>query len=170
MCSYNAPEVELQEIFKIEPENLHKCDIWAYGLSIWELFADGARYFHSSWSNDPRYTSQAFDPPTDSRVGLAAASPHIGTASIHTEDSYVMVSPNDSRNIPFSDRIAESALGTFSHKHLQPLSRKFVDTLWFPGLTIEKGYLRKLLHNTLQFDPSLRPSQIKLVPTMMDWE
>jgi hypothetical protein len=81
-----------------------------------------------------------------------------------------MVSPNDSRKIPFSDRAPESALGSFSHRHLQALSRKFVNTISFPGLTIEKGYLRKLLHNTLQFDPSLRPSQITLVPTMMDWE
>jgi hypothetical protein len=81
-----------------------------------------------------------------------------------------MVPSKDSRHIPFSDQVTESALGTFCHRHLQPLSREFVDTLRFPGLTIEKGYLRKLLHNTLQFDPSLRPSQITLVPTMMDWE
>jgi len=50
------------------------------------------------------------------------------------------------------------------------LSLEFVNTLQFPGLTIEKGYLRKLLSNTLQTDPSLRPSQIILLPTMVDWE
>jgi hypothetical protein len=134
------------------------------------VFADGARYFNSSWAYDPRYTYQAFDPSAYSEIDLAPVSPDLATASLHAEISYVMVSSNDSRNIPVHDRGAESPLGTFSHKYLQSLSRIFVDTLSFPGLTIEKGYLRKLLHNTLQFDPSLRPSQITLVPTMMNWE
>jgi hypothetical protein len=74
------------------------------------------------------------------------------------------------RKGPAQDPKGGSALGSFSYKHLQPLSRKFVNTLQFPGMTIEKGYLRKLFQNTLQIDPLLRPSQITLVPTMVDWE
>jgi hypothetical protein len=86
-----------------------------------------------------------------------------------SESSYV-VSPNSGLNIPASDPGKQYGLGTFDPKHLQKLSREFVSTLRFPGLTIEKGYLMKLLSNTLQPDPSLRPSQIILLPTMVDWE
>lgn len=87
-----------------------------------------------------------------------------------SETSYVIVSHVDGHNTPAPDPGGKYGLGTFDPKHLQKLSREFVGSLRFPGLTIEKGYLVKLLSNTLQPDPSLRPSQIILVPTMVDWE
>jgi hypothetical protein len=87
-----------------------------------------------------------------------------------SETSYVIVSPNNGLNTPTSDPGKQYGLGTFDPKHLQKLSREFVSTLRFPRLTIEKGYLIKLLSNTLQPDPSMRPSQIILLPTMVDWE
>jgi hypothetical protein len=85
-------------------------------------------------------------------------------------DSYVMISRNNDLNTPASEPADLHGLGTFDPKHLQKLSRDFVNTLQFPGLTIEKGYLRKLLSNIFQLDPSLRPSRIILLPSMVDWE
>jgi hypothetical protein len=81
-----------------------------------------------------------------------------------------MVTRNNALNTPASDPGNRHGLGTFDPKHLQKLSLDFVNALRFPGLTIEKGYLRKLLSNTLQPDPCLRPSQIILLPAMVDWE
>lgn len=49
---YNAPEVPRQETTQISPENLHKCDIWAFGLLVWEILKDGGRYFDSRWMAD----------------------------------------------------------------------------------------------------------------------
>jgi hypothetical protein len=89
---------------------------------------------------------------------------------LRSETSYVIVAPNYGLDTPVSDPGKQYGLGTFDPKHLQRLSREFTSSLRFPGLTIEKGYLIKLLSNTLQIDPSLRPSQIILLPTMVDWE
>ena len=46
---YNAPEVNSQEITQISPENLHKCDIWAFGLLVWEILKNGGHYFDQRW-------------------------------------------------------------------------------------------------------------------------
>jgi hypothetical protein len=87
-----------------------------------------------------------------------------------SEASYVMISRNNGFNTPASQPGSQHGLGPFDPKHLQKLSRDFVNALQFSGLPIEKGYLRKLLSNTLQLVPSLRPSQIILLPSMVDWE
>jgi hypothetical protein len=168
---YNAPEVEFQDTNKIEREALHKCDIWAYGLCVWELFADGARYFDSSWANHPAYASQvSLDPPKyDSSQPNSPASASSSTEYIQSDASYDL-SSRDELCTPASDPGKHSGLGTFDSKHLRRLSPKFAQTLRFPGFTIEKGYLIKLFENTLQVDASLRPSQITLLPTMTDWE
>ncbi|KAF4634220.1 hypothetical protein G7Y89_g3891 [Cudoniella acicularis] len=160
---YNAPEVELQDTCKIDRDALHKCDIWAYGLAIWEIFADGARYFDSSWATNPAYTSEAsLGPPGYSEAPRATVTP--------SDTSYVMISAHSELKNPAPDPRKQTGLGSFDLKHLRRLSRRFVGTLRFPGLTIEKGYLLKLLDNTLQVDPNLRPSQITLLPTMVDWD
>jgi len=56
---YNAPEVQLQEVSGMEPTLLYKCDIWAYGLLVWEIFADGKKYFNRDWERDEMLNSQA---------------------------------------------------------------------------------------------------------------
>lgn len=45
--SYNAPEVKTQDLFPIERKDLSKCDIWAFGLMVWEACLGGQEY--TSW-------------------------------------------------------------------------------------------------------------------------
>ncbi|KAF4920067.1 Ankyrin repeat domain-containing protein 2 [Colletotrichum viniferum] len=41
---YNAPEVKTQDLFPIERRDLLKCDIWAFGLMVWEACLGGQEY------------------------------------------------------------------------------------------------------------------------------
>ncbi|KAF3807344.1 Serine/threonine-protein kinase ppk21 [Colletotrichum gloeosporioides] len=41
---YNAPEVKTQDLFPIERKDLLKCDIWAFGLMVWEACLGGQEY------------------------------------------------------------------------------------------------------------------------------
>jgi hypothetical protein len=49
---YNAPEVTCQTSREISSEDLPKCDIWAYGLLVWEILKDGTCYFDKSWTTE----------------------------------------------------------------------------------------------------------------------
>ncbi|KAI1085262.1 hypothetical protein F5B20DRAFT_137203 [Whalleya microplaca] len=41
---YNAPEVQNQLSCPIDRTALHKCDVWAFGLLVWETILDGEEY------------------------------------------------------------------------------------------------------------------------------
>jgi len=45
MDRYNPPEVANQANKLISLDNLYRCDIWAYGLLVWENLKDGGCYF-----------------------------------------------------------------------------------------------------------------------------
>ncbi|KAK4210480.1 hypothetical protein QBC37DRAFT_376971 [Rhypophila decipiens] len=42
---YNAPEVHEQDQYPIASDEMHKCDVWSFGLLVWETFLDGKEYF-----------------------------------------------------------------------------------------------------------------------------
>ncbi|KAJ5946758.1 hypothetical protein N7454_003597 [Penicillium verhagenii] len=70
---YNAPEVAFQEDRPIPIEQLHKCDIWAFGLCVWEILADGNSYFQSEWRNDISFEK----PPSYNLASISTSSkPH----------------------------------------------------------------------------------------------
>jgi hypothetical protein len=46
LARYNAPEVTAGVL---SSQDLPKCDIWAYGLLVWEILKDGDCYFDKSW-------------------------------------------------------------------------------------------------------------------------
>ncbi|KAH6613693.1 kinase-like domain-containing protein [Chaetomium sp. MPI-SDFR-AT-0129] len=54
---YNAPEVEDQINYPIDWEDLPKCDIWAFGLLIWESCIGGQEYL--SYLKEKKLTEDA---------------------------------------------------------------------------------------------------------------
>ena len=46
---YNPPEVIYQTDKPISLDDLPMCDIWAYGLMVWEILKDGDCYFDRGW-------------------------------------------------------------------------------------------------------------------------
>lgn len=133
----------------IEWENLHKCDIWAYGLLVWEILADGEIYFKRKWRHDRNYarTTHAL---SGASVG-ESKSPTTGDAT--QEES---IQPEE-----------EGVMGTFDSKHLRNLAIQFVNTMKFP--IFENGCLPPLFRLTLQEDPALRRSDLNTLPIVAVW-
>lgn len=148
--SYNAPEVVKQKQTPIEMENLHKCDIWAYGLLVWEVLANGEIYFKRKWRHDPNYARTARETLSGTTLG-DSKSPT--TDEANQEES---IQPEE-----------EGAMGTFDPKHLSQLAIQFVKTLTFPSF--EKGCFGPLFNLTLQEDPAARLSDLNRLPVVAVW-
>lgn len=148
LCRYNAPEVANQRVEPIPPEQLHKCDIWAFGLCVWEILADGKKYFEFSSGSNHIYER----PPPYSDTRSTGTSP--STPISH-------IDPLDEANQP--------TLDLFDHSKLENLGVEFVEGLEIPGLGFEKGMLRPLLKCTLQTDPSKRLSDLTRLPVIGLW-
>ncbi|KAJ6103208.1 hypothetical protein N7486_005635 [Penicillium sp. IBT 16267x] len=141
---YNAPEVAAQKEQLIPIEQLHKCDIWAFGLCAWEILADGNVYFQRSWQND-----------------LAYKRPPSYTASTSDASSKPREVSADERD--------QSAFGHFDLFHLKGISLQFLESMNIPGIGFEKGFLRPLLNGTLDVNPTKRISDLSRLPIIGFW-
>ncbi|KAJ5605158.1 hypothetical protein N7510_010312 [Penicillium lagena] len=143
---YNAPEVADQKNQPIPVEQLHKCDMWAFGLCVWEILADGQVYFKRSWREDPAYRR----PP-----------------------SYTMSTPSSANFKPHDEVFAakddQNDFGAFDLYHLKGLAVEYLTNMKIPGIGFEKGFLKPLLNGTLQTDPSKRISDLSRMPIIGFW-
>ncbi|KAF3392848.1 Ankyrin-3 [Penicillium rolfsii] len=143
---YNAPEVAEQKDHPIPIEQLHKCDIWAFGLCAWEILADGQLYFQRSWRRNPLYERS-------SSLSISLVSPTGSEA--HDEFSI--------------DEDDQHVFGYFDLSHLKTLAIEFVNNMKIPGIGFEKGFLRPLMDRTLQIDPARRISDLSRLPIIVSW-
>ncbi|KAJ5939396.1 hypothetical protein N7466_002530 [Penicillium verhagenii] len=141
---YNAPEVAVQKDRSIPIEQLHKCDIWAFGLCVWEILADGNSYFQPDWRNDV-----AFEKP-----------PSYNIASISTSSKPHEVSVGEDN---------QKSFGNFDFSNLKRLSVQFLESLKIPGIGFEKAFLRPLLNGSLEVDPAKRISDLSRLPIIGFW-
>ncbi|KAJ5140657.1 hypothetical protein N7448_004065 [Penicillium atrosanguineum] len=145
---YNAPEVSTQRSQPIPEDQLHKCDIWAFGLCVWEILADGQVYFQHTWQSNPLYKR-----------------------SSSNENSWTMVkssSTSDTHDETL-EKGGQRVSGRFDPSNLKILAVEFVNGLKIPGVGFEKGMLRPLLSRTLQTDPNKRISDLSRLPIISFW-
>jgi ankyrin repeat protein len=139
---YNAPEVADQKDKPIPIEQLHKCDIWAFGLCAWEILANGQLYFQRSWRRNPLYERSSSLSTLTSPTGSHEE-------SIDEDDQHVF--------------------GHFDLSHLKILAIEFVNNMKIPGIGFERGFLRPLMDRTLQTDPAKRISDLSRLPIIVSW-
>lgn len=141
---YNAPEVAQQKDNPIPLEQLHKCDIWAFGLCAWEILANGQLYFQRSWRRNSLYER-----------------PH--------SMSTLLTSPTSSEAPDDIDEDDQHVFGHFDVSHLRALAIDFVNNLKIPGIGFERGFLRPLMDHTLHVDPAQRISDLSRLPIIVSW-
>ncbi|KAJ5151046.1 uncharacterized protein N7482_010298 [Penicillium canariense] len=143
---YNAPEVAEQNEQPIPIEQLHKCDIWAFGLCAWEILADGQLYFQRSWRKNPLYERSSSQ---STSLTSATGSEARDEITIDEDDQHVF--------------------GRFDLSYLKALAIEFVNSMDIPGIGFEKGFLRPLMDRTLQVDPARRISDLSRLPIIVSW-
>ena len=144
---YNAPEVAAQENLPIPVEQLHKCDIWAFGLCVWEILANGQLYFKRNWLTDSTFHRTPSLTSSSSTLSMESKSQHENPINEDDQKSF--------------DR--------FDLSQLRELALNFVDEMIIPGIGFEKGFLRPLLSGTLQPDPIKRISDLSRMPIIGFW-
>jgi ankyrin repeat protein len=143
----------MQKKIPISLGNMQKCDIWSYGLLVWEILADGEWYFKYSWRHDPTYarTSNTSSNDVDLHpVGyLQSIDISEGKFSVEPEDSHVF--------------------GSFDVQHLRSLAKDFVNKTCSAASQFEKSFLRPMFDRTLRINPDDRPSNLARLPIMRYW-
>lgn len=155
---YNPPEVNYQDTSPIELVDLLKCDMWAYGLALWEIFQDGATFFKKSWQDETLF-ARSWPESFLSDADRTIECPDYADSNAISE-----VAP------PEIEESTNTHFGRFDPRHLSKLATEFIDSLKFGGGFVDKAILRKFLGRALQVDPNDRPSRITLGPLMSMWK
>lgn len=155
---YNPPEVGNQDVSPISLVDLPKCDMWAYGLALWEIFQDGATFFKKSWLDKALFAKSW--PESLLSDGHRTADLPVGSEIDVVSD----VSP------PKTEGSESTLFGRFDPQHLSGLATEFINSIKFGGGFVDKAILRKFLSRALQVDPKDRPSRITLGPLMSTWK
>lgn len=150
---YLPPEALSQESHPIPPELLHKCDIWAYGLTLWEILADGHRYFDESWCLNSSFLR--------STAPEEAAQPSNVETSLPDTDSLEASGLNADRNLLYQFK-------RFDLKHLSDLGQSYVDRIC-PMSDWRRNFLKPLMKLTLNAEPSKRISDLMRSPIISSW-
>jgi multidrug resistance protein len=150
---YNAPEVLHQKTTPISGENLHKCDIWSYGLLVWEILGDGTVFFQTKWRQESAFARSLEKSPSLQITEVSGRQ--------QTDDC-----GSAERSI---DIDKEGVLGTFDVKHLKSLAKQFVDSYKGFSSGFEKSYLKPVFERTLQVDPAARLSDLTRLPIFGIW-
>lgn len=129
----------------IPADQLQKCDIWAFGLCVWEILADGKVYFQRGWLDNSNYR----------RSLTHTASPATPTPKTHDDAG--------------SSGDDQYGFGRFDVSHLKSMAIAFLQSMVIPGVGFEKGFLRPLLNGTLQVDPNQRISDLSRLPIIGFW-
>lgn len=136
-----------QENLPIPVEQLHKCDIWAFGLCVWEILANGQLYFKRNWLTDSTFHRTPSLTSSSSTLPMESKSQHENQINEDDQKSF--------------DR--------FDLSQLRGLALNFVDEMIIPGIGFEKGFLRPLLSGTLQPNPIKRISDLSRMPIIGFW-
>ncbi|KAK5445377.1 hypothetical protein LTS15_010158 [Exophiala xenobiotica] len=152
---YLPPEALRQKINPISHEDLHKCDIWTFGLALWEILKCGETYFQSEWLSSSEYSL-----PSTSMVSFSSTEPREAESS--EEDSSGLGAA--AHAIPEYTKY----FGTFDLNRLQELSQQAVKRAC-PARNFQRSYLGPLLKWTLHPEPDKRASRLSKFPIMIDW-
>lgn len=154
-CSYLPPEALQQKSQPIPRENLHKCDIWAFGLALWEILDCGETYFQKEWYSSSKYSwSRASTGPD------ASNTPYNADYCEQNGDKPGPASEVDSEITTY--------FGTFDLTHLQELSQLALQRAC-PERNFQRSYLGPLLRLTLHPEPNARISRLWKSPIMQQW-
>ena len=150
---YTPPEAATQSRFPIPQELLPRCDIWAYGLLVWEILANGAEYFDPEWRRNPKYAR--------SETGISSAT------SANGGDTNELEVDSDLQDNTLVEDI-KTVFGSFDRRHTKDLARAYLQ-LVCPRQSFEKSYLGPLFNLTLDEDPRKRPSNLWRSPVISHW-
>jgi serine/threonine protein kinase len=137
---YNAPEVFMQDQSAIHSSRLHQCDIWAYGLLVWEIFLHGAAYFNPAWRKDPKF----------------AASDALGASSAYISETIQSFVPDENK----FEVYRHDCFGHFDMRFTGELGIAFMEQIDDPTHILKGAQMVNVIKETLAYEPSQRASDM----------
>jgi ankyrin repeat protein len=127
----------MQDRIAIHRSRLYQCDIWAYGLLIWETFLQGAAYFDSKWRTDPNFVAS----PGPSEIVSASAS--AGPQSLVLDNGNF-------------EPYLHDCFGNFDMRLIEQLAVSFISQIDDPAKILQEAQIIAVIHQTLAYDASQR--------------